>query len=210
MFQLLIFRTFNHVTKTKKRDYVIMLAKKVLTEEQQLRNTLAHELCHIAVFAFHEGNHPPHGKLFKSYAERFHSVYTQPSIPSTERIQVTTYHDYDIDYKYRYICSSGCGVVLSRHSKSLDLRTHVCARCRSQLIVLNRREFQKWQQEPSKENRPDPSSLKQPSTPNPYREFVKEKFAEVRQELVERDAGRVSHGEIMTALSLRWKSMKLK
>jgi predicted SprT family Zn-dependent metalloprotease len=54
----------------------------------RLRNTLLHELCHVAVWMIDGIQKPPHGKRFKYWAKK-----AMRAVPD---IRVTTYHDYEI------------------------------------------------------------------------------------------------------------------
>ncbi|KAJ1972838.1 hypothetical protein H4R35_004456 [Dimargaris xerosporica] len=55
-------------------------------------------------------------------------------------IPVTTRHTYEIDYKYNYVCSNHqCSTVVGRHSKSIDISRMVCGRCKSKLVLTDRK-----------------------------------------------------------------------
>jgi predicted SprT family Zn-dependent metalloprotease len=62
-------RTHYSVRKTDDEDVYeakIELASKVLDDEHKLRNTLAHEMCHVAVWIL-EKDGTPHGDAFKRW-----------------------------------------------------------------------------------------------------------------------------------------------
>lgn len=107
-----------------KRTAAIELSTKVVDEPCRLYSTLAHELCHAAAWIIDECARPPHGKVFKSWGAKFAKWNPQ--------LTITTCHDYEIRYKYKYVCR-GCGQVYGRHSKSIDTSKKVCGRCRGTL-----------------------------------------------------------------------------
>ncbi|KAJ1983948.1 hypothetical protein H4R34_000960 [Dimargaris verticillata] len=109
----------------------VELATKVVNSLDRLKGTLLHELCHCAAWMldYVEEGHGPH---FKQWAQRAMNVY--PDIP------VTTRHTYEIDYKYKYVCSNRqCSTVVGRHSKSIDTSRMVCGRCKSKLVLTDRK-----------------------------------------------------------------------
>lgn len=173
------------------RTYRVELSTKVIDDEQRLRMTLAHELCHIAVWHLHGLDHPPHGKLFMGYGARFSRHY--------DDIVVTRLHSYDIAFKYQYVCTNadGCGKVYGRHSKSIDVARKCCGVCRGRLELATK-------------TKADGTPLKA----NPYREFVKANFGVVREELQSRmssstGARKIAHGEVMSELAQRWRAFKM-
>ncbi|GAA6033333.1 hypothetical protein JCM8097_006697 [Rhodosporidiobolus ruineniae] len=108
----------------------IELATKVTDTPEKLKHTLAHELCHLAAWAIDGEMKPPHGGAFKRWAARIHLV--RPDIV------VTTTHAYEIDYKYRWRCTSGvCGKIFGRHSNSINPSTHGCP-CGARLVAIDK------------------------------------------------------------------------
>jgi predicted nucleic acid-binding Zn ribbon protein len=63
----------------------------------------------------------------QAWAKRAHRAY--PDLP------VTTCHDYEIAYKYRYQCG-GCSATIGRHSKSLDTQRMACSACSGRFTLL--------------------------------------------------------------------------
>ncbi|CAI6095401.1 unnamed protein product [Clonostachys chloroleuca] len=123
--------------KTKKADGTVLdviykhhasieLAEKVITDEDKLLNTLAHEFCHLANFMVNGITNNPHGKEFKVWAAKCSRVF------SDRGIKVTTKHTYEIDFKYIWECSS-CAATYKRHSKSINPSKHRCGTCKSEL-----------------------------------------------------------------------------
>jgi hypothetical protein len=49
------------------------------------------------------------------------------------RIPVTTYHTFEIHYKFRWRCAT-CGHEEGRHSKSIDETVDTCVVCRNTLF----------------------------------------------------------------------------
>ena len=76
------------------RVATIELATKVIDDEERLRSTLLHEMCHAAQWLVDGVHKPPHGKVFKKWA----SI----SMQRTD-VEVTTTHDYVIAYKYAWV-----------------------------------------------------------------------------------------------------------
>ncbi|RYP40370.1 hypothetical protein DL768_010641 [Monosporascus sp. mg162] len=113
----------------------IELAAKVLTNESDLLNTVAHEFCHLAVFMLDQqadkGKKKPaaHGPEFKAWGRRCSDAFAHRGI------EVTTKHSYDIDYKYAWRCAD-CLCEVHRHSRSVDPRRHRCGRCRGELLQV--------------------------------------------------------------------------
>lgn len=103
--------------------------------------TLLHELCHAAAWVVDHKSNPPHGDHFWAWANRAKAAH--PGVP------ITTCHSYAINYKYRYTCvggslaggvsgcddeagllgGQGCGAVIGRHSKSIDVARQVGRLC---------------------------------------------------------------------------------
>lgn len=109
----------------------IELATKVIDCEQKLRNTLAHELCHVACWIIDRQKDEKHGRFFKSWARKIHKAMPD--------IRVTTKHDYVISYKFNWRCSQpDCTKVYGRHSNSISPDRHRCV-CGGALIALPRR-----------------------------------------------------------------------
>jgi len=130
-------------TETKKQHYAsIELATKVLSNESDLLNTVAHEFCHLAVFLLHGKPKLAHGPEFKSYGQRVSeaasasstSTTTTPKLRLTmprERgveIEVTTRHSYDIEYRYVWRCVE-CAAEIKRYSRSVNPERHGCGSC---------------------------------------------------------------------------------
>ncbi|CAD5211176.1 unnamed protein product [Bursaphelenchus okinawaensis] len=106
---------------------LVKLATKVLTSGERLRNTLLHEVCHCAVRRINNVKEG-HGRYFKQWAKHVSKVF--PLIPP-----ITTRHNYEIYYKYEYVCQE-CGGKVRRHSPSVDITTKCCGKCHGRFDVL--------------------------------------------------------------------------
>lgn len=107
----------------------IELASKVLDTVDRLERTLIHEMCHCASWLIDHVAKPPHGQVFKKWADRAMTV-----LP---RVDVSTCHNYDIFYPHRWQCTA-CFHEYKRHSKSIDIDKKVCGSCRGRLEYLGK------------------------------------------------------------------------
>ncbi|OTA65933.1 hypothetical protein K449DRAFT_391904 [Hypoxylon sp. EC38] len=119
------------VNKREERQHhaSIELACKVLSNESDLLNTVAHEFCHLAVFMLNGKPKVAHGAEFKTWGARCGQMFKDRGI------EVTTKHNYVIDYKYIWKCAD-CTCEVRRHSKSVDPVRQRCGRCRGNLIQV--------------------------------------------------------------------------
>ncbi len=82
----------------------------MLDDEERLRSTLIHEMCHAANFLIDELDNEQHGKMFKKWGRKATKHFPE--------ITVSTCHSYDIHAPHKFKCvNTICGVVYSRHSK---------------------------------------------------------------------------------------------
>jgi predicted SprT family Zn-dependent metalloprotease len=156
----------------------------------KLRDTLAHELCHCALWVIDKDPKSHHGKQFKQWYNPLRSKLTLRGTRITKEfpdILVTTKHTYEIEYKYTYTCTNLlCGLDFGRQKK-LELDRHVCGACKSRLL----------------QTKPAPTTYRKENKTNPFGKFVKDHFAGVKRE----NPG-VSHKDIMTILSKRYHEQK--
>ncbi|EAL19473.1 hypothetical protein CNBG4200 [Cryptococcus deneoformans B-3501A] len=111
------------------KEYWIELSEKVLTSEERILNTVAHEMCHLATWIISGDFKNPHGHIFKSWGRKV--------MHARKDVEVTTKHSYVIEYKYQWKCANErCGQVYKRQSKSIDTSEHACGSCRSKLNPL--------------------------------------------------------------------------
>lgn len=159
----------------------VELSSKVVDCESRLRQTFCHELCHVAAWLLNHVAKPPHGKVFKHWADRAMEAYPD--------LNVSTCHTYDIHYKFRWQCSNDwCGRVYGRHSKSIDVDRQACGICSGRLGFLGKFNADGT---PQKTRGPSKFSL-----------FVKENYARAKEEL---GPHKGDHASVMKVLSEKWK-----
>ncbi|KAI2471157.1 SprT-like family-domain-containing protein [Annulohypoxylon bovei var. microspora] len=112
--------------ETRQHHASIELASKVLCNEPDLLNTVAHEFCHLAVFILNGKPKAAHGPEFKAWGARCGRAFADRGIA------VTTKHNYEIEYKYIWECA-GCRAQIKRHSRSVDVVRQRCGACRGTL-----------------------------------------------------------------------------
>ena len=106
-----ITRMRGKLNQPNSRTATIELATKVIDNEEKLRSTLLHEMCHAAAWMVDGVHKPPHGKCFKKWAGI--------SMRKIRDVEVTTTHDYQIAYKYAWVrdcCGPHYDSYLSPHS----------------------------------------------------------------------------------------------
>lgn len=158
----------------------IELSIKVLDEDEKLRSTLIHEMCHAAAWLLDKVDRPPHGKEFKKWGRKCEKLYPD--------IEVSTCHSYEIDYKFRWACTNEvCGKIYGRHSKSIDPAVHACGACKSALVFLEK--------------------LKKDGTPykarsaSAFQVFMQREFAKIKGEMPGK-----AHGEVMKVVAERYRA----
>ncbi|KAI1117852.1 hypothetical protein F5Y14DRAFT_402233 [Nemania sp. NC0429] len=146
------------ITKTTATQHhaSIELAHKVLSNEADLLNTVAHEFCHLAVFLLHGKPKLAHGAEFKMYGQRVMDAATAAAATAASKgrdkgksapspplrtpaargveISVTTRHSYEIEYRFVWRCAD-CGAEVCRHSRSVDPARQRCGRCKGGVLV---------------------------------------------------------------------------
>jgi predicted SprT family Zn-dependent metalloprotease len=148
------------------RVAIVELSTKVVDDELRLRTTLLHELCHVAAWIVDGNVKPPHGPCFQKWVAIVTNAI-QPTVP------IPTKHNFVIHYKYSWECiNPSCSVTLiKRHSRrSIDIKRHVCGKCRSPL-----REVNQHSPPPSTDGtgnvRNDATSTRHPTTRRPLTEY---------------------------------------
>lgn len=153
--------TITKTTTATQHHASIELATKVLSNEADLLNTVAHEFCHLAVFLLHGKPKLAHGAEFKTYGQRVMNAAAsiagtrtgiegggggggkgKKSAPPPLRtpaargveINVTTRHSYEIEYRFVWRCAD-CGAEVCRHSRSVDPARQRCGRCKGGVLV---------------------------------------------------------------------------
>ncbi|TFK76685.1 hypothetical protein BDN72DRAFT_829838 [Pluteus cervinus] len=104
----------------------IELADKILDCDERIRNTLAHEMCHLASWIVDQAPTENHGRIWKAWA-----LKVQRKRPE---IEISTRHDYEISYKYQWKCQK-CDKIYGRFSKSIDPEACLCGVCREGRLV---------------------------------------------------------------------------
>jgi predicted SprT family Zn-dependent metalloprotease len=141
----------------------VELSCKIVDNEERLRATLAHELCHVAQWVVQREAKPPHGGAFRLWASRVEAydptlvstlvcvyvpVVCPRAIATTCRMLtyahvcsrnlplqvVSTCHSYDIKYKFQYKCQN-CGHGYGRHTRSINVEAQSCGHCHGRLEV---------------------------------------------------------------------------
>ncbi|KAG0709099.1 SprT-like family-domain-containing protein [Suillus ampliporus] len=106
----------------------IELAAKILDCDERIRNTLSHEMCHLACWVINGNPKESHGPAFKAWANK---VMTK-----RPEIEITTRHNYEISYPFEWKCEK-CSKVYGRYSKSIRPDECVCGICKvGKLIPL--------------------------------------------------------------------------
>ncbi|KAF4203947.1 hypothetical protein CNMCM8927_008094 [Aspergillus lentulus] len=114
-----------------KQHATIELAERIIDSEDRLINTVAHEYCHLANYMISNIHNNPHGASFKLWGRKCKEALKDHPVYGG-RIEVTTKHSYQIDYKYVWSCVD-CGQNYGRHSKSIDVAKSRCGACKGLL-----------------------------------------------------------------------------
>jgi len=102
-------------------DYLanIQLSIPIINNYERLCHTLIHELCHCAVWVIdHKRDH--HGPYWQNWMRRARARFPQ--------IQITACHNYDIYYKYTYLCNQ-CNTKIGRHKIWTKVEKYRCKKC---------------------------------------------------------------------------------
>ncbi|KAJ7630452.1 SprT-like family-domain-containing protein [Roridomyces roridus] len=110
-------------------DIEIHLATKVLISEDRVRNTLSHEMCHLASWMIDKELKESHGKIFKRWAYRVEQ--------KDSNIEVSVRHSYELFYPFEWKCVK-CEAVVGRYTNSLNPEVTRCgnSECRGRLNPL--------------------------------------------------------------------------
>ncbi|KAA6393827.1 MAG: putative sprt family metallopeptidase [Streblomastix strix] len=115
------------IIKSESTIYRIELSSHVVDRYGRLLRTLSHEMCHVAQWVLSgTTKERAHGKTFKKWAKL---------CEKRAGIQVSTKHNYEINYKYRWKCQN-CGELYQRHSRSIDPETVCCGVCHGKLEAV--------------------------------------------------------------------------
>ena len=173
----------------------IELSVKLIDDESRLQSTLMHEMCHAAAWLIDNVHKPPHGKVFKKWANL--------AMRRISGLIVSTTHEYVTNsYKFAWACTNEhCDFIIQRHSRSVDVNRHCCGKCRARLIEVEV---------------PEPGSKVTSFTPKQKRQatgfsaFVQQKSKEVRLQLqASRDPSiKVSQKDVMKECGRLWREKK--
>jgi predicted SprT family Zn-dependent metalloprotease len=164
-------------TRERRHEAWIDLASKVLTNEEDLLNTVAHEFCHLAVFMLNGKPKFAHGAEFKAWGRKCMDAFG-----ADRGIVVTTKHNYEIDYKFIWRCVD-CMAEVHRHSKSVDPAKQRCGRCRGVLEQV----------------KPVPRAAAKGKTA--YQEFVGREM-----KLLKAEGKAMAFKDMMAVVSKKWKA----
>lgn len=194
--------TDGSISKHKQHYASIELASKVLANETDLLNTVAHEYCHLAVFMLNGKPKMAHGPEFKNWGAVCGRVFKDRGIV------VTTKHNYEIEYKYVWKCAD-CTWDVKRHSKSVNTEIHRCASCKGRLQQIKPTPRNRGGQSPTPSN-PDTDrekGKKQATTagkkqPSAWQQYVAREMkilAQTNKEIPSKDR--------MAFVSAKWRAL---
>lgn len=115
-------------TKAAKHYVKIELADRIIDSEERIIKTVAHEYCHLANYMISDVHDNPHGESFKAWGRKCIEALQDHPVYGGGRIEISTKHNYKIDYKYVWSCVD-CGQTYGRHSKSINPVRSRCGRC---------------------------------------------------------------------------------
>lgn len=177
-----------------RRIATIELSTKILDNLERLRATLLHEMCHAAGWLVDGVHKPPHGKVFKKWANL--------SMRRIRDVEVTTTHDYVIRFKFAWKCqNTECGSIIKRHSRSVDPNKHCCGSCKGRLMEIevpgSKNDTETVGHTPKKKRAPTGFSL-----------FVQQNSKAVRERLVAERGSFVTQPEVMKECGRIWRLKK--
>ncbi|KAJ7037536.1 SprT-like family-domain-containing protein [Mycena alexandri] len=115
-----------HRDKFGKEFAEIELAPKVVDCDERIRNTLAHEMCHLATWYIDKDINAYHGKLFNKWARRVEK--------KDSNLTISIQHTYEIYYPFEWMCAN-CSETVGRHHNSLDPTKTKCPACKTGKLV---------------------------------------------------------------------------
>ncbi|KAH7104689.1 SprT-like family-domain-containing protein [Auriculariales sp. MPI-PUGE-AT-0066] len=96
---------------------IVELSPKVIDSDERLRNTVGHELSHIASWQINNSPQEQHGALW--------TAWTDKVMRYRRDICISTRHEYEISCPYNWKCTS-CTNKFGRHSKSINPEKVMC------------------------------------------------------------------------------------
>ncbi|PYH46824.1 uncharacterized protein BP01DRAFT_390499 [Aspergillus saccharolyticus JOP 1030-1] len=123
-------------TTSAAKHYVkIELAERIIDCEERIIKTVAHEYCHLTNYMISEVHDNPHGESFKAWGRKCMEAMKDHPIYGGGRVEISTKHNYKIDYKYVWSCVT-CTQTYGRHSKSINPLRSRCGRCHGLLTQI--------------------------------------------------------------------------
>jgi len=110
-----------HRSKEGVHTTSIELATKILDSNERIRNTLSHEMCHLACWVINQEPKEGHGKVWKSWAAKV--------MRKRSDIDISTRHNYEISCPFEWECQN-CAKTYGRFSKSIRPDEVVCGACK--------------------------------------------------------------------------------
>lgn len=125
--------------KCKKQDgrYTIYLSRHALKDQEQIRNTLAHELIHTLYGCMN------HGKKFHYYAaiiQKKLGIHIDSRASKSEAENSGIKEAYRENARYKIVCND-CGAIIYRQKRSsliVNPSRYRCGKCGGKLIVYSR------------------------------------------------------------------------
>ncbi|KAI0312634.1 SprT-like family-domain-containing protein [Amylostereum chailletii] len=111
-----------HRAKDRTETSEIELAIKVLDSDERIRNTLSHEMCHLACWTINKDPKEGHGPAWKTWASKV--------MKKRPEIRISTRHEYEISYPFQWECNNCCKIY-GRFSKSIRADEVLCGACKT-------------------------------------------------------------------------------
>ncbi|KAJ6519297.1 SprT-like family-domain-containing protein [Mycena sanguinolenta] len=106
----------------------IHLATKIVDSPGRIRNTLSHEMCHLACWIIDKQIQESHGELFHKWARK---VTRKDPV-----FEISVEHKYEISYNFLWECGS-CDHVVGRFTNSLNPAVTMCPGCKTGTLHLH-------------------------------------------------------------------------
>jgi predicted SprT family Zn-dependent metalloprotease len=106
----------------------IVLSTAMLTDETRLINTLAHEMCHVAVYQLDQKTSCAHNDNWLRWTRKVMKEYND--------IDISALHSYPVDVSASYVCSN-CSFVHRLTEEAIDVKRCRCT-CGGALLFINK------------------------------------------------------------------------
>ncbi|KAM4023151.1 germ cell nuclear acidic protein-like [Anomaloglossus baeobatrachus] len=121
-------RTGGFTMKNGERHAFIEISDKICDSADRLRDTLIHEMCHVACWIIDGNGIFAHHQLWEQYCGKVAQIH--PDLP-----RITEFHNWEIHYPVMYECS-GCQNRFGRWTDSLDTEKFGCYYCDSDMVLV--------------------------------------------------------------------------